>query len=172
MIRLGLYSLRIFLHQIQIWWKFHFDLVHVVEFRTRRTVVSSAKFCLQWIYIRALNLIWNTVEIVSKMGPASLYIICSRSWMIPRSKRHVTRGCCNMGLSSETHLQLKSCEISPVFNIMFNFQIVFCVHIGHGNDTALLWARCQNDLTNEQLAMDKRDLAGFEIKMRKYLTPV
>ena len=56
---------------------------------------------------------------------------------------------CNIGYPSETHLELKSHEISLVHNIRFNYLIdlKFCTE--HGSDTAVLCAKLQSDRSTE-----------------------
>ena len=72
---------------------------------------------------------------------------------------------CNIGYPSETHLKLKSRDISFVHNIRFHCPIglKFCTE--HGSDTAVLCAKFQNDRSTEAWVMDKRDFARFEFKM-------
>ena len=58
-------------------------------------------------------------------------------------------GLCNMGNPSETHLKLKSCEFSSVYNIRFSRPIVlkFCTECS--NITALPCAKFQNNWVTE-----------------------
>ena len=72
---------------------------------------------------------------------------------------------CNIGYPSETHLKLKSCEISFVHNICFNGPIglKFCTE--HGSDTAMPCAKFQSNWSNEAWVLDKRDFAKFKFKM-------
>ena len=72
---------------------------------------------------------------------------------------------CYIGYPSETHLKLKSCEISFVHNIHLNcpMGLKFCTE--HGSDTAVLCAKFQTDRWTEAWVMSKRDFVRFEFKM-------
>ena len=69
---------------------------------------------------------------------------------------------CNIGYSSETHLKLNSREISLVKIIHFSCQIVLKICTEHNSDTAVLFAKFLNNLTNEQCVMGKRDFARYK----------
>ena len=64
---------------------------------------------------------------------------------------------CNIGYPSETHLKLKSREISFVHNTRFNCPIVLKFCTEHGN---------QNDWKLDMAVMNERDFTRFEFKMR------
>ena len=66
---------------------------------------------------------------------------------------------CNIGYPSETHLKLKSREISFAHSLFIRYPIAleFC--------TAVLCAKFQNDWTTETNVMVERGFAGFEFKM-------
>ena len=91
-------------------------------------------------------------------------------WSFKISIKHIDGGpiqqvLCNIGYPSETHLELKSHEISLVHNIRFKclIDLKFCT--GHGSDTAVLCAKFQGDGSTEAFVMGKRDFARFEFKM-------
>ena len=55
------------------------------------------------------------------------------------------RGNCNIGHPPESHLKLKYLD---VHNPRVSFPIVLMFHTTHGSDTAVLWAKLQNDSVN------------------------
>ena len=73
--------------------------------------------------------------------------------------------CCNVRYAPETHLKIKSREISFNHNLLLIWQIVskFCTE--HGSVTAVFCAKFQNDLTTDMDVMGERDFARFEFKM-------
>ena len=76
----------------------------------------------------------------------------------------ISVGYCNIGYPSETHLKLKSREISFVYNLL---QRLNCFEILH---RARQWycralAKFQNDWRTETDVIDTRDFARFEFKM-------
>ena len=89
----------------------------------------------------------------SLIGPAHMQ-------MIPDN-----RGRCNIGYLSETHLGLKSLEISHVHNTQFSCQIILKSCTEHGSIIAMLCAKFQNDWNNEQYFMANKVLTRFEFKM-------
>ena len=62
-------------------------------------------------------------------------------------------------------LKLKSRELSLVHNIYISCSIALKFGTGHGNDTAVLCAKCQNDLTTDKWVTGKRDFTRFEYTM-------
>ena len=72
---------------------------------------------------------------------------------------------CDKGYPSETHLKLKSREISFAHNLLFIYPIVFEFCTEHGSDTGVLCAIFQNDWAPAKQVIDKRDFARFEFKM-------
>ena len=69
---------------------------------------------------------------------------------------------CNRGYPSETHLKLKSREISFVHNIR-PIGLKLCTE--HGSDTAVLCAKFQTNRSTGRWVMSNRDVARFESKM-------
>ena len=78
----------------------------------------------------------------------------------------------NMGLSnvggypSETHLKLKTRNISLVHNIPFSLHMFLLFCRDHVSITAVQCTTIQNGWVNMKKAMGKRDLAWFEFKIR------
>ena len=78
----------------------------------------------------------------------------------------------NMGLSnvggypSETHLKLKTRNISLVHNIPFGLHMFLIFCRDHVSITAVQCTTIQNGWVNMKKAMGKRDLAWFEFKIR------
>ena len=70
----------------------------------------------------------------------------------------------NIGYLSETHLNLKFCNMSFIQNTHFRSQIILTFCTEHGRDTAMLCAKFQNDLMIERNFMGKL-LAKFEFKL-------
>ena len=68
---------------------------------------------------------------------------------------------CNIGYPSETHLKLKSCEISFVYNSYLSWPIVLRFFTEHGSITAVLCAKFQIDWTIETDIMDEQDFTKF-----------
>ena len=70
------------------------------------------------------------------------------------------------GALCNTHLKLKSREVSFAHNWFRNYPIIleFCTE--RGCDAVVLCAKFQNDWTTKRDAMDKRDFARLEFKMR------
>ena len=62
-------------------------------------------------------------------------------------KRTHPRGLCNIGYPSETHLKPISHKISCAHNVFSGCLIVLKFYTEHGSDTAVLWAKFQNDWT-------------------------
>ena len=91
------------------------------------------------------------------------------------SLRWVSDGCpvlhsttevlCNTGHPSETHLKLKSREISFFHNTRVNNPIILIFCTEHDSITAVLRVKCQNDWTTETDVIDEQDFARFEFKM-------
>ena len=71
----------------------------------------------------------------------------------------------SIGYLSETHLKLKSREISFVHNICLKNPIVLDFCTQHGSITVVLCVKFQNDWTNATNVMDERDFARFEFEM-------
>ena len=67
---------------------------------------------------------------------------------------------CNKGYQSETHLKLKSRQISLVDNICLSSQIV-CT--AHSSDTTVLCEKLEDDWVIETEVMDERECARFEL---------
>ena len=94
----------------------------------------------------------------------SMYIITLLIWCCVENK--VCQGVlANIGYPSETHVKLKSREISLVHDIRLNKPsvLIFCTE--HGSITAVLCAKFRNDCTIETDVTGKRDFARLEIKM-------
>ena len=91
--------------------------------------------------------------LVRNGAPISDY---ARTWCV---------GCCDIEHPSETHIKLRSREISFAHNSLRNCQIVLKYCTEHGSITAVLCAKFQNDLTNEMDVLDERDFARFEFEM-------
>ena len=66
---------------------------------------------------------------------------------------------------SETHLKLKSREISLGHNLLFMCQIVLKFRTYHCSFVAGFCTNYQNDLTTETDVLDERDFARFEFMM-------
>ena len=66
-----------------------------------------------------------------------------------------TVGECNIRYPYETHLKLKSREISLAVNLFLSCQIILKFCTEHGNDTAVLCAKFQNDLTINMVVMEE-----------------
>ena len=75
-------------------------------------------------------------------------------------------GCCNIGYPYETHLKLKSREISFAQGIHSNCQIVLKIYTAHDNDTLVLCAKYENNLILKLWVMGRRVFALFELHMR------
>ena len=69
-------------------------------------------------------------------------------------------------VASETHLKLKSREISFTHNSFRGYGIISKFRTEHGSDTAVLCAKFQSDSIAEVDFKKERDLARFELKMR------
>ena len=78
--------------------------------------------------------------------------------------KHLSRVLCKIGSVFETHLKLKSREISFVHNTRFNNPIVLKFGTDHGWITAVLCAKFQNDWTTEAKVMDERGFARFALR--------
>ena len=74
------------------------------------------------------------------------------------------KACCNIGYPSETHLKIKSREISFAHNLLISCQIALKICTGHGSITAVLCANFQNNLTTEMNETDERHFARFEFR--------
>ena len=72
---------------------------------------------------------------------------------------------CNKEYPSETHLKLKSRENSFVDIICFNCPIALLICTEKGSDTAMFYAKFQDDGMIDSDVMDQRDFARFEFKM-------
>ena len=68
---------------------------------------------------------------------------------------------CNIEYPPETHIQLKSREISLANNLLHNNPVVLKFGTEHGSITAVLCAKFQNDWRTETNLMDKRGFARF-----------
>ena len=71
----------------------------------------------------------------------------------------------NIGYPSETHVKLKSREISFAHNLFIDFPILLNFSAMHGSITAVLSAKFQNDWSIERAIIDERVFARFEFKM-------
>ena len=69
-----------------------------------------------------------------------------------------------IGYPSDTHLKLKSRDVSFAHNSFCSCPIVSKFGTEHDNDTAVPYAKIQNDWTTEWDVMDDRVIAGFEFK--------
>ena len=78
---------------------------------------------------------------------------------------HSFRVLCNIGYRSETHLKLKSREISFVHNLLLSKSIVLKFCTEHDSEAAVLCAKFQNDWWTENSVMDERVFARFESDM-------
>ena len=58
----------------------------------------------------------------------------------------------------------QSCEISVIFDIHFGFLIVW-EWAEQDNRNVVFWVKFQNDLANEEIIIDLRDYARYELKM-------
>ena len=65
---------------------------------------------------------------------------------------------CSMRYPPETHLELKSHEISFIYNTRFNSLIGLKFYKEHGSDTAVLCAQFENDWSTEACVSDPRIL--------------
>ena len=72
---------------------------------------------------------------------------------------------CSIGYPSETHLELKSREVTFVHNLFITYPIVSTVCTEHGSDATVLFAKFQKEWTTETNVMGERDFARFEFKM-------
>ena len=75
-------------------------------------------------------------------------------------------GCgCNIGYHTETHLKLKSREISVAHNLFLSSQVdlEFCAE--YGGDTVVSYGNCQNDWASEIDVLNKRYFTRFELRM-------
>ena len=73
---------------------------------------------------------------------------------------------CKIGYPSETHLQLKSRDISFVHYISFSRSIIKFFCLVHDNDTAVPCAKCQDDSNIQMDVLNDGIFAKFEFKMR------
>ena len=71
-------------------------------------------------------------------------------------------GCCSIGYSSETLLNLKSREIQSLFRSCWII-LKYCTE--RGSDTATLCAKFQNDSTTYMDVTGQQNLASFEFRM-------
>ena len=76
-----------------------------------------------------------------------------------------SRGRCNIGYPSETHLKLKSREISFAHEVLLDCEIVskFCTK--HGSINSVICANFQNDFKPAMDVLGERDCARLEFKM-------
>ena len=74
-------------------------------------------------------------------------------------------GLCNIGYPSETHIELKSREISFAHNLSISYPTVLEFHTEHGSIIAVLCAESQIDWTTETYVLDERVFARFEFNM-------
>ena len=70
----------------------------------------------------------------------------------------------NIGYPSETHLKLKSREVSFAHNLFVSSSIALTFDSEHGRDTDALCPKSQNDWTTQMDDIDERDFARFEFK--------
>ena len=66
--------------------------------------------------------------------------------------------------ASETHLKLKSHEISFIHNIHISYQIVLQFCTEHGSITAVLCAKLQNNLIIDMDVIEEQDFVDFGFK--------
>ena len=85
-----------------------------------------------------------------------------RNWLLVDVRNP---GCWAIRYLSESHLKLKSREISFVHNLLINYPIalIFCAE--HGSDTAMLCVKFRNDCRNVAYVMDGWDYVRFGFKM-------
>ena len=74
-------------------------------------------------------------------------------------------GCCDIWYPIETHLKLKSREISFAHNLYNSCRNVLIFGTEHGSNTAVLSAKFQNDLMSDIGIMEGRDLTRFGFKV-------
>ena len=67
-------------------------------------------------------------------------------------------------IQPETHLKLKSREVSFACNLFSSYPIILKFCTEHGNITAMLCAKFQNDCITETGVIEKRDFMIFEFK--------
>ena len=79
-------------------------------------------------------------------------------------KRKRTRALCCMEYPSDTHVKLKSREISFVHSMRFCCPIVLKSPIKHDSVIAMHCAIFQNDWVNKKYSLCRRNLARFEFK--------
>ena len=93
--------------------------------------MSLVRVCRVWVWGFTWNFLFNTPTL-SHQQPGAL---------------------CNMGYPSEMHLDLKPCEALFAHNLFCSCPIVLKFGTEHGNDTAMLCAKFQNDWTTEMDVM-------------------
>ena len=67
----------------------------------------------------------------------------------------------NVGYPSETRLKPKSRKISFAHKCFISYQIILKFSTEHGNITAVLCGKFQNDCISETDVMDERDFASL-----------
>ena len=81
----------------------------------------------------------------------------------PNTDCDMAWNCCIRWYPSETHLMLKSREISFLLDIHLIWEIVLKFCTEHGSNTTVLYAKVQNDFTTEQKIMGKWDFTRLEV---------
>ena len=105
--------------------------------------------CVHWTMQMGVLLTWIMTQSTAIVMKATLKLLCWLTWILTWILLSNPGVLCNKGYPSETHLKLKSREISFVHNFRFNCSIglQFCTEHGSGlaienYDDTVQWRIC------------------------------